>query len=76
MQGRLNEHSPFWWEAPDGQKVLFWYARSYLQMEQLFGLPPVVAAGSETMPVFLQQYEHPYYRASSVIVYGTEAERM
>ncbi len=74
MQGRLNEHSPFWWEAPDGQKVLFWYARSYLQMEQLFGLPPVVAAGSETMPVFLQQYEHPNYRASSVIVYGTEEE--
>jgi alpha-mannosidase len=74
MQGRLNEHSPFWWEAPDGQKVLFWYARSYLQMRQLFGLPPVVAAGSETMPVFLQQYEHPDYRASSVIVYGTEEE--
>ena len=74
MQGRLNEHSPFWWEAPDGQKVLFWYARSYLQMHQLFGLPPLVAAGSETMPVFLQQYEHPDYRASSVIVYGTQEE--
>jgi alpha-mannosidase len=74
MQGRLNEHSPFWWEAPDGQKVLFYYTRSYLQMEMLFGLPPVLSAGIETMPVFLQQYEQPDYPASAAIIYGTQEE--
>ena len=74
IQGRLNEHSPFWWEAPDGQKVLFWYSRCYLQMEYLFGLPPVLSAGIETMPVFLQQYEQPDYRASAAIIYGTQEE--
>jgi alpha-mannosidase len=74
MKGRLNEHSPFWWEAPDGQKVLFWYARSYMQMARLFGLPPVLAAGNDTVPVFLQQYEKPDYRASAFIVFGTQGE--
>jgi hypothetical protein len=74
MQGRLNEHSPFWWVAPDGQKILFWYAHPYLQMAYLFGLPPIVAAGEDTVPLFLQQYEHPDYRASAAIIFGTQPE--
>ena len=73
-QGHLNEHSPFWWSAPDGQKILFWYSLSYLQMSYLFGLPPVLAAGEDTVPLFLQQYEHPEYRASAAIVFGTQPE--
>jgi alpha-mannosidase len=74
MQGHLNEHSPFWWCAPDGQKILFWYAHPYLQMSYLFGLPPILAAGEDTVPLFLQQYEHPEYRASAAIIYGTQPE--
>jgi alpha-mannosidase len=74
MQGRLNEHSPFWWVAPDGQKILFWYAHPYLQMAYLFGLPPIVTAGEDTVPLFLQQYEHPDYRASAAIIFGTQSE--
>ncbi len=74
MQGHLNEHSPFWWIAPDGQKILFWYAHPYLQMSYLFGLPPILAAGEDTVPLFLQQYEHPDYRASAAIIFGTQPE--
>ena len=74
IQGHLNEQSPFWWKAPDGQRVLVWYSRSYLQMTELFGLPPVLAAGNDTIPLFLQQYEHPNYRASAAIIYGTQVE--
>jgi hypothetical protein len=72
--GRLNHHSPFWWVAPDGQKILSWYSYTYLQMDYLFGMPPVLEAGEDTVPLFLQQYDHPDYRASSVIVYGTQVE--
>jgi alpha-mannosidase len=74
MQGHLNEHSPFWWIAPDDQKILFWYAHPYLQMSYLFGLPPILAAGDDTIPLFLQQYEHPEYQASAVIIFGTQSE--
>ena len=72
--GHLNDHTPFWWETPDGQKIFSWYSFSYLQMSYLFGMPPVLAAGENTVPLFLQQYEHPDYRASAVIVYGTQVE--
>ena len=73
-QGHLNHHSPFWWSAPDGQKVLSWYSLSYLQMSYLFGLPPVLAAGEDTVPLFLHQFEDAEYRASAAIVFGTQSE--
>ncbi|HET9086337.1 MAG TPA: polysaccharide lyase family protein [Acidobacteriaceae bacterium] len=74
LQGHLNENSPFWWEGPDGQKVLFWYSRHYEQMQVLFGLPPLVSAGHDTLPLFLQMYDHPGYRANAAIIFGTQVE--
>jgi hypothetical protein len=74
LQGHLNENSPFWWEGPDGGKVLMWYSRHYMQMQFLFGLPPVTETGEEVLPVFLQMYEHPTYRASAAILFGTQVE--
>ena len=74
LQGRLNENSPFWWEGPDGEKVLFWYSRIYQQMQMLFGLPPILSAGHDTLPLFMQQYERSGYRANAVIMYGSQVE--
>ncbi len=74
LQGHLNENSPFWWEGPDGGKVLFWYSRHYEQMQFLFGLPPLTETGEELLPLFLQMYEHPSYRASAAILFGTQVE--
>ena len=74
LQGHLNEKTPFWWEGPDGGKVLMWYSRHYMQMQFLFGLPPVTETGEEVLPVFLQMYEHPSYRADAAIIFGTQVE--
>jgi alpha-mannosidase len=74
IQGRLNEKSPFWWQGPDGKKVLFWYARHYWEMGILFGVPPVPSAGRATLPLFLQTYERPSYHANAVIIYGSQPE--
>ncbi|WP_188758206.1 polysaccharide lyase family protein [Edaphobacter acidisoli] len=74
LQGRLNEDSPIWWEGPDGGKVLLWYSRHYQQMEMLFQRKPVLAAGRDTVPLFLQMYERPGYRADAAIIYGTQVE--
>ena len=40
----------------------------------LFGLPPVLDAGRDTLPLFLQMYDHPSYVADQTIVYGTQVE--
>lgn len=74
LQGRLNEQSPMWWVGPDGQKILLWYSRIYQQMQALFGLPPVISAGRETVPLFLQMYEGPGYHANATMMYGTQVE--
>jgi alpha-mannosidase len=74
LRGRLNEESPFWWEGPDGAKILMWYSRSYLQVGVLFGLPPLLVAGRDSLPIFLQAYSHPEYKSDAVIVYGTQVE--
>jgi alpha-mannosidase len=73
-RGHLNQQSPYWWEGPDGQKILTWSSYHYSQVWSLFGLPTVVAAGHDTLPIFLQQYTRPSYRASGAILYGTQAE--
>jgi alpha-mannosidase len=74
LQGHLTEKSPLWWEGPDGHKVLLWYSRHYEQMHYLFGLPPLLSAGHDTLPLFLQLYEHPNYRANATIIFGSEVE--
>jgi hypothetical protein len=74
LQGRLHENSPMWWTGPDGKRVLLWYSRHYHQMRSLFGLPPLVSAGRETLPIYLQMYGNAGYRANAVIVYGTQVE--
>jgi len=74
LLGHLNEDSPFWWEGPDGGKVLMWYSRHYMQMQFLFGLPPLTATGKEILPIFLEMYEHPSYHASATIIFGTQVE--
>jgi hypothetical protein len=74
LLGHLNENSPFWWQGPDGGKVLMWYSRHYMQMQFLFGLPPITQTGKEMLPVFLQMYEHPSYHANAAIIFGTQVE--
>jgi len=74
LQGHLNENTPFWWEGPDGGKVLMWYSRHYMQMQFMFGLPPLTQTGEEVLPLFLQMYQHPSYLANAAILFGTQVE--
>jgi hypothetical protein len=74
LQSRLNENTPAWWVGPDGQKVLLWYSRHYQQMQILFDLPPIVTSARDGLPLYLQMFEHPSYRASSTIIFGTQVE--
>jgi hypothetical protein len=72
--GRVNEHSPFWWEGPDGGRILTWVSRHYIQVAALFGLPPQISAGRDSLPIFLQAYDRPDYKSDAAIVYGTQVE--
>ncbi|HLJ88336.1 MAG TPA: polysaccharide lyase family protein, partial [Candidatus Angelobacter sp.] len=74
LLGRWNEKSPFYWEGPDGGRVLMWYSRAYLQLGTLFGTPPRLDAVEDALPVFLQAYSRPDYLANSAIIFGSQLE--
>ncbi len=74
LLGRWNEKSPFYWEGPDGGRVLMWYSRAYLQAHTLFGSPWQMESIRDSLPVFLQAYTRPDYTASTVIIFGTQLE--
>lgn len=69
-----NEKSPFWWEGPDGKKVLFWYSRHYMQAQALFGLPPQLPAVRQSLPIYLQAYSKDTYKPDAALIYGTQVE--
>lgn len=74
MLGDLHRHSPFWWEGPDGGRVLMWYARHYHQIGSEFGLPPAVANGYEGLASFLHVYDRLDYSSDAVMLHGSQWE--
>jgi len=72
--GHLNVRSPFLWEGPDGGRIPIWYTQSYQQLPHIFGIPPQVTGGRDTLPIFLQHYSGKDYKSDGVIVYGTQWE--
>jgi alpha-mannosidase len=74
LLGRWNEKSPFYWEGPDGGRVLMWYSRAYLQLSSMFGTPQRIEAVKDALPVFLQAYGRPEYTADATILFGSQLE--
>ena len=74
LYGRWNEKSPFWWQGPDGGRVLMSYSRQYFQLSFVCGVPAQEAACRQSLSTFLQQYESPSYRPDAVLMYGSQIE--
>jgi hypothetical protein len=74
--GHWNARSPFWWEGPDGQRVLAWYSYHYIQLRALFGLPPPPETCGDGLARFLQLYERADYVPDAVLVFGTDTDNV
>jgi alpha-mannosidase len=74
LYGRWNTRAPFWWEGPDGQKVLMSYSRQYSQLWFVCGIPPQEANCRQALPTFFQQYDSPSYKPDTVLMYGSQFE--
>lgn len=81
-RGLWNFRSPFYWEAPNGTKVLVWSGVGYVVVNDLtWGgwNPEAVLTGryspsllglERSLPLFLSQYERTDYPFDSVLLYG------
>jgi alpha-mannosidase len=74
LYGRWNTRTPFWWQGPDGQKVLMSYSRQYSQLWFVCGIPPEEANCRQALPAFFQQYDSPSYKPDTVLMYGSQFE--
>ena len=69
-----DAESPYWWEGPDGKKILFWYSKGYSQINPVFTLEPRNSYIHEALPIFLSPYDGPNYKADAVLMYGAQYE--
>jgi len=74
LYGRWQTRSPFWWQGPDGAKVLMAYTRQYSNLWFICGLPPREAGCRDGLPTFLQTFESPGYRPDAVLMFGSQLE--
>jgi len=74
LHAQWNEKSPFWWQGPDGGKVLMSYSRQYSQLWFVAGLPPQVADCEQGLSAFFQQYQSPTYKPDVVLLHGSQFE--
>lgn len=74
LYGRWNEKSPFWWQGPDGSKVLMSYSRQYFQLSFVCGVPAQEAACRQSLPTFFEQYESASYKPDAILMYGSQVE--
>jgi hypothetical protein len=74
LYGRWNQKAPFWWQGPDGSKVLMAYTRQYLQMAFACGTPASEAACRDSLPTILQPFATPEYKPDAVLLFGTLSE--
>ena len=71
----LNEDSPYYWEGMNGERVLMWYARSYVQLKRLTGPGWGGPTSSfehllRSVPQFLVRYIRDSYVPDAVMIYG------
>lgn len=74
LYGRWQTRSPFWWQGPDGEKVLMAYTRQYSQVWFVCGLPPQEAGCREGLPTLFQTYEAPGYVPDTLLMFGSQLE--
>lgn len=80
--GHLNFHSPFYWEAATGAKVLVWSGISYtavddmtwggwnLESAQSGAYSPSILGLTRSLPLFLSQYDRDDFPFDAVLLFG------
>ena len=72
--GHWDARSPFWWEGPDGQRVLAWYAHGYGQLRLVFGWSPDPEVSGGGLARLLQLYERADYAPDAVLLFGAAGD--
>ncbi|MGB8646012.1 MAG: glycosyl hydrolase-related protein [Anaerolineae bacterium] len=73
---RLHLTSPFYWEGPNGGRVLTWLAKTYGELRKVCGSPPLLSAAERGLALWLDEYERAGYTPDAILLYGQEADNI
>lgn len=74
FNGNMHRKAPFWWEGPDGSRILVWLSRMYCELKKVCGSPGSVPAAERGLEMWLQDYEREDYKPDTIVLYGMEAD--
>ena len=74
FNGGMHRKAPFWWEGPDGSRILVWLSRMYCELKKVCGSPGSIPAAERGLEMWLQDYERDDYKPDTVVLYGMEAD--
>lgn len=74
LNSGLHRKSPFYWQGPDGQRLLTWLSRMYCEFKKVCGSPGSIPAAKRGLDLWLKEYERDDYHPDAVILYGQEAD--
>jgi hypothetical protein len=72
--GRWDQVSPYWWQGPDGQKVLMSYQQGYGHLSSFCGVPFSVSVCRINMPAVISNYRSPSYKPDAILIFGSQGE--
>ncbi|MCI0632955.1 MAG: hypothetical protein L0206_03425 [Actinobacteria bacterium] len=72
----IHERSPFWWEGPDGARVLTSFVEGYIQLRSVAGNPPTVAGAADGLSRLCRAYDRDDYAPSDLPVAGSHADNL
>lgn len=70
MYSNLNENSPFYWEGPDGKRVISFFSRSYRNADRLFSASPTLDKSRQGIIQVLARYRREDYAPDAFYVFG------
>ncbi len=74
FNGGMHRKAPFWWEGPDGSRILVWLSRMYCELKKVCGSPGSIPAAERGLGMWLMDYEREDYLPDAVVLYGMEAD--
>lgn len=69
------KQSPFWWESPDGSRILALFSEQYAQASTI-GLATSTDELSKRLPNWLKQFDRSDYAPDAVYVYGAFSDNL
>ncbi len=74
INSTLNEDSPFYWEGPDGRRVIAFFSRSYQHLDRISGAKPSAARMRRAMAQALARYRRPECVVDAIYLFGQSTD--